>query len=112
MKKPKKNSIVIIKVNGVQYNTEIDSNGIQRFITNSLIRNLVDSKQVDLNNLVWVQCIALEMLRNLSQNPKQNYTLNFKLCPVTQNKHLKMILLEIGMDLGALGLQILILLKK
>lgn len=47
----KKNKIVKVKINGKEFNTIIDSDKVQRFPTDSLIRHLVDTKQVDLNGL-------------------------------------------------------------
>lgn len=40
-----------IKVNGMKYRTTFDSNNVQRFETNSVIKHLVDSGQVSLNRL-------------------------------------------------------------
>lgn len=42
---------VKIKINGREFETIIDENGTQRFPNNNLVRHLVDSKQIDLNNL-------------------------------------------------------------
>ena len=43
--------IVIIKIGGKEYNTIIDSEGVQRFPTNKLFRHLVDEGMVNLNSL-------------------------------------------------------------
>lgn len=42
---------MIIKVNGKEYETAFDSEGVQRFKKNSTICFLVDSGQVNLNKL-------------------------------------------------------------
>jgi hypothetical protein len=42
---------MIIKVNGMKYRTTFDINNVQRFETNSVIKYLVDSGQVNLNKL-------------------------------------------------------------
>lgn len=47
---PKEGEIIKIKVNGLSYDTVV-ANNVQRFPVNQLIRHLVDTKQVDLNNL-------------------------------------------------------------
>lgn len=43
--------IIKVKVNGKEYDTIIDTDGVQRFLVNRLIRHLVDTEQVDLNRL-------------------------------------------------------------
>ncbi len=48
--------VIKVKINGKEYDTIIDTDNVQRFPINKLIRHLVDTKQVDLNNL----CIDCE----------------------------------------------------
>lgn len=43
--------IIKVKINGKEYDTVIDTDNVQRFPVNKLVRHLVDTKQVDLNSL-------------------------------------------------------------
>ncbi len=47
----KKGKEIIVKVQGINYLTEIDSHGVQRFKENSVIRFLVNKEIIDLNKL-------------------------------------------------------------
>ena len=50
--KTKPGDIIMVKINGENYITIIDSDGVQRFKANSIIRHIVD-RYVDLNDL-WL----------------------------------------------------------
>ena len=50
--KAKPGDIIMVKINGKEYTTVIDSDGVQRFKANSIVRHIVD-RYVDLNDL-WL----------------------------------------------------------
>lgn len=51
MEKYNSGDVVIVKVDGREYKTMIDEQGVQRFEANALLKHLCDSGQVDLNRL-------------------------------------------------------------
>ena len=51
MTKPEIGDEIIVKIGGNEYKTIIASDGRQRFVENSLLRHLIDSGMVSLNQL-------------------------------------------------------------
>lgn len=48
----KQKEIIKVKIGGVEYDTFIDENGVQRFPKNDVVNHLFESGQLDLNKLI------------------------------------------------------------